>query len=65
MGMPQHMETDCRTDPCALAGMTHWAQLLGALPPAALIALEQHVAGRAAGDYGLDQVGPLVEHVCH
>ena len=59
MGMPQNMETDCRLDSCALAGVTHRAQLLGALPPAAVVALEQHVARRAAGDQALDQLGRL------
>ena len=32
MGMPQHMETDCRTDPCAL-GMSHWAQFSARFHP--------------------------------
>ena len=40
MRMPQHMETDGRIDTCARAGVTHRAQLLGALPPAFVIALE-------------------------
>ncbi len=31
VGMPQHMEADCRADTCALAAVTHRAQLLGAL----------------------------------
>ena len=45
MGMPQHMETDYRADTCALAAVTHRAQLLGALPPAAVIAFEQNSPG--------------------
>jgi hypothetical protein len=38
VGMPQHVETDCRLDRCAPAGVAHRAQLLGALPGAAVLA---------------------------
>jgi hypothetical protein len=54
--MPQYMKTNRRTDTCPPAGVTHRAQLLRALPPASVIALEQNVGGRAAGDEALDQL---------
>jgi hypothetical protein len=43
MGVTQHMESDGGGDAGALAGLAHRSQLFGALPGAAVIALEQDV----------------------
>ena len=56
MCMLQYMETDRRIDTCAPTGITHRAQLLGALPPASVLAPEEYFGGRAAGDEALDQL---------
>ena len=45
VGMPKHMESDCRDDTCALADVTHRAELFGAFPSAAIVTVEQDIAG--------------------
>src|SRR5262245_12936459 len=56
MGMPQHMESDCRDNAGPLADFTHSTQLFGAFPAASVIALEQHVGGGTAADQPIHQL---------